>query len=398
MSVINQMLKDLEERNQPASEVPAGTPIIVNQPPKSTSSIVIVLVSVVLSMLIAGAVWLYLENQKLQLNQKDVKQSASQGDVTATAVNNNSSASQAANGQVPIKKESSKQETSKQAQVQASAAKVNSPERVTSQKTMLNEPESNLAESIGEVVGDVESTFVETNIITTPKQPIVNNVTDKPVTEIPTPSASIESSKTESKPSLSIARKQLSPEQLAAQKMSQVDKAMMEGEGQKAEQLLQDVVLLTPMNTEARKQLAALWFAQGQLQGALNVLNQGVAAMPDFADFRLMKAKILLQQNNTQGAYQSLIALPMHPQIEYQLLLAQASQQVGELSASINAYRQLVLLQPSKGKWYLGLAIALDRNSQFGEAVKAYREAIALGDISPQSRQFAQQRMAELGD
>ncbi|MAG77531.1 MAG: MSHA biogenesis protein MshN, partial [Colwelliaceae bacterium] len=221
---------------------------------------------------------------------------------------------------------------------------------------------------------------------------------DELVAEAQKPSTSENTAKIDSKPSLSIARKQLSPEQLAAQKMSQVDKAMMEGEGQKAEQLLQDVVLLTPMNTEARKQLAALWFAQGQLQGALNVLNQGVAVMPDFADFRLMKAKILLQQNNAQGAYQSLMALPRHPQIEYQSLLAQAAQQVGELSASINAYRQLVLLQPSKGKWHLGLAIALDRSSQFGEAIKAYREAIALGDISPQSRQFAQQRMTELGD
>lgn len=397
MSVINQMLKDLEERNQPANEVPAGNPIIVNQPAKSTSSIVIVLVSVALSVLIAGAVWLYLENQKLQLNQKDVSQPVSQGNpairesATTQAVSE-SSLSSPPTGQVLVNQAQDEQDTSKQAlknslkknvnanvetNLQANVDTVNSPDRVTSQKVTSTESEANLAE---------------------PFQTTVSDVSDELVAEAQKPSTSENTAKIDSKPSLSIARKQLSPEQLAAQKMSQVDKAMMEGEGQKAEQLLQDVVLLTPENTEARKQLAALWFAQGQLQGALNVLNQGVAVMPDFADFRLMKAKILLQQNNAQGAYQSLMALPRHPQIEYQSLLAQAAQQVGELSASTNAYRQLVLLQPSKGKWHLGLAIALDRNSQFGEAIKAYREAIALGDISPQSRQFAQQRMTELGD
>lgn len=397
MSVINQMLKDLEERNQPANEVPAGNPIIVNQPAKSTSSIVIVLVSVALSMLIAGAVWLYLENQKLQLSQKDVSQPVSQGnpairESATTQTVSESSVSSLPTDQALVNQAQNEQDTSEQAfenslkknvnanvetNLQANVDTVNSPDRVTSQKVTSTESEANLVESV---------------------RTTISVVSDEPVAETQKPSTSENTAKIESKPSLSIARKQLSPEQLAAQKMSQVDKAMMEGEGQKAEQLLQDVVLLTPMNTEARKQLAALWFAQGQLQGALNVLNQGVAVMPDFADFRLMKAKILLQQNNAQGAYQSLMALPRHPQIEYQSLLAQAAQQVGELSASINAYRQLVLLQPSKGKWHLGLAIALDRNSQFGEAVKAYREAIALGDISPQSRQFAQQRMTELGD
>ena len=397
MSVINQMLKDLEERNQPANEVPAGNPIIVNQPAKSTSSIVIVLVSVALSVLIAGAVWLYLENQKLQLSQKDVSQPVSQGnpairESATTQTVSESPVSSLPTDQALVNQAQNEQDTSEQAfenslkknvnanvetNLQANVDTVNSPDRVTSQKVTSTESEANLAE---------------------PVQTTVSDVSDEPVAETQKPSTSENTAKINSKPSLSIARKQLSPEQLAAQKMSQVDKAMMEGEGQKAEQLLQDVVLLTPMNTEARKQLAALWFAQGQLQGALNVLNQGVAVMPDFADFRLMKAKILLQQNNAQGAYQSLMALPRHPQIEYQSLLAQAAQQVGELSASINAYRQLVLLQPSKGKWHLGLAIALDRNSQFGEAVKAYREAIALGDISPQSRQFAQQRMTELGD
>ncbi|MCH2057998.1 MAG: tetratricopeptide repeat protein [Thalassotalea sp.] len=397
MSVINQMLKDLEERNQPANEVSAGNPIIVNQPAKSTSSIVIVLVSVALSVLIAGAVWLYLENQKLQLNQKDVSQPVSQGNpairesATTQAVSE-LPVSSPVNRQALVNQAQDEQDTSEQAfenslkknvnanveaNLTANVDTVNSHDRVTSQKATSTESEANIAE---------------------PVQTSVSSVSDEPVAEIQKPSASEDTAKIESKPSLSIARKQLSPEQLAAQKMSQVDKAMMEGEGQKAEQLLQDVVLLTPMNTEARKQLAALWFAQGQLQGALNVLNQGVAVMPDFADFRLMKAKILLQQSNAQGAYQSLMALPRHPQIEYQSLLAQAAQQVGELSVSINAYRQLVLLQPSKGKWHLGLAIALDRNSQFGEAVEAYRAAIALGDISPQSRQFAQQRMTELGD
>lgn len=397
MSVINQMLKDLEERNQPANEAPAGNPIIVNQPAKSTSSIVIVLVSVALSVLIAGAVWLYLENQKLQLNQKDVSQPVSQGnpairESAITQAVSESSVGSPPTGQVLVNQAQKEQDTSEQAlenslkknvnaneeaNLKANVDTVNSPDRVTSQKVTSTESEANLVESL---------------------RTTASVVSDEPVAETQKPSTSENTAKIGSKPSLSIARKQLSPEQLAAQKMSQVDKAMMEGEGQKAEQLLQDVVLLTPMNTEARKQLAALWFAQGQLQGALNVLNQGVAAMPDFADFRLMKAKILLQQNNAQGAYQSLMALPRHPQIEYQSLLAQAAQQVGEHSASINAYRQLVQLQPSKGKWHLGLAIALDRNSQFGEAVKAYREAIALGDISPQSRQFAQQRMTELGD
>ena len=198
--------------------------------------------------------------------------------------------------------------------------------------------------------------------------------------------------------SLTISRKNISPEALAKQKMNKAERAIAENELILAEQLFEEILLITPKNDIARKQLAALWFGRKSYQPALNLLQQGIITSPNNEEFRLMKARIHLTVGQVEKAYDVLSPLDNNDDIEYQSLLANAAQQIGNFKAAAKAYLTLVNLAPQQGRYWLGLAIAYDSNSEFLRASKAYQSAITQGGLSNGALNFTKQRLAELGE
>jgi len=180
--------------------------------------------------------------------------------------------------------------------------------------------------------------------------------------------------------------------------MLQAEGAVNQNELSKAETLFEDVLVLTPSNKAARKQLAALWFGRKAYQSALNLLSQGIALTPQDSEFRLMQARIYLTQGYTDKAYQVLQALDQSNDIEYLLTLANIAQKLTKYPQAIRAYKKLANKQPSEGRWWLGLAVAYDSNSEYLLAINAYRSAITQGELSKTSLQFAKKRLTELGE
>ncbi|WP_448553221.1 tetratricopeptide repeat protein [Thalassotalea montiporae] len=431
MSVINQMLQDLEKRNTPAGDESVTSSVVVSAPQKS--HVLPIVLSVFITAIIAAALWLYHENQSLkQQTSPQARAHVAQQDVITQADTNAKSSTNSQSTALPMadveqvpnlngtKKDAKKdsEQTDIQADVKAKQT-IPSAEPVTQSL----EPQQN---QLAEVQQHRSNTQVQEEVLkgaelNQPKaqsallsQSTQASIEQEPVKQEPKP-APLNTKPLTTKPSLTIARKQLTSAQLAVQKVNQAERAMAEKEGQKAEQLLQDALLLAPESKNARKQLAAIWFARGANQAAMNLLNQGISLSPNEPDFRLMKAKILLknyQQSQSQSAaqlsaqtspqlaqaFETLVALANVPQVEYQSMLATVAQQYQQLSAAVSAYQQLVLLQPNQAKWHLGLAIAFDQSSQFNDALNAYQQALAVGGLSLQTQQFAQQRMTELGE
>ena len=197
---------------------------------------------------------------------------------------------------------------------------------------------------------------------------------------------------------MAVTRREIRPEDLAAQKMSQAKEAIELNKLEKAERLFEDILLLKPRDKDARKQLAALWFGRQDYQAALNLLSQGIVIDGLDSEFRLMKARIYLSLGEPQQAYQNLKGLAQTKDIEYQLALANTAQQIENFSAAINAYKVLLVMQPDVGRWWLGLAVAFDRNSEFEHAIPAYRTALEKGDLSASAVEFSKQRLQELGE
>jgi MSHA biogenesis protein MshN len=75
-------------------------------------------------------------------------------------------------------------------------------------------------------------------------------------------------------------------------------------------------------------------------------------------------------------------------------LEAHAAQQTGDAERALRAYQRWSQLAPQDSRPWLGLGTMLDQRGQWPQAQQAYQQALQLGGLSPASQQFIQQRLA----
>jgi len=196
---------------------------------------------------------------------------------------------------------------------------------------------------------------------------------------------------------ISVSRRQLSADELAEQKLALAEKALAAKQVSKAEKLLEDVVIIRPSDSQSRKKLAALWFGRQAYQDAINILSQGIALNGKDSSLREMKARIFLKLGRFTAALNTLKPLASLKNEQYQVMLANTAQQAQQNQVAVDAYNMLIVMQPDQGRWPLGLAVLYDKNSQFNLASSAYKKALAKNDLSLSSENFIKQRIEVIG-
>lgn len=348
MSVINQMLKDLEHRAPEQGQAPM--PAVATQK-SSTLKIVSISVVVLLSL---NALGFYIWNL-----QEQVAKSYEQQQVL-----------------------SSKPQAQ---QPEVSSAKLQVAENIQEQAALPQQEKQNVKAIQTETVAE-QLTLPNTEPPKTPE--VIKSIISK------------KSSKKSSKKTgeMSISRRQLTSEELVNQKLMRAEKAVNLNKLSKAEQLFEEILIIKPTDKQARKKLAALWFGRKSYQQAVNLLSQGIAIDKNDGELRLLKARIYLSQGQHEAAFNTLKPLASFEQEEYQVMLANIAQQIEQYPSAISAYKLLIKMQPYSGRWYLGLAIVYDKNSQFSLAINKYALALTKTDLSISSAKFAKQRMQALGE
>ncbi len=364
------MLKDLDQRKveqQGSSNFTAPVAVAT-----SNNKILLISLTVIVLLNIIGLfVWqMYTENQALKKNQipktRISEQIVAQKIVTAidTAIAKQKQDDLTTPPNVVNDNNTQIQATQKQVITENKTAKLAN-ESINSSKNSLAKNLSNITEKIAPIIIQPKD-----NIIVPPSK-------------------------------LKISRKQLSPGELAQQKIKRAEQALANNNIAKAESLFEDVLLIMPEHKSARKQLAALWFGRKAYTPALNLLSQGLAISPTDTEFRMMQARIYLQQNRTVKAFNVLNNLSQVndvSDVEYQSIRASIAQQLNEFTAAAQAYKVLTDIEPSTGRWWLGLAVAHDSNSEFKQASFAYKEALTKMGLSDSAESFVRQRMTELGE
>ncbi len=380
------MLKDLDQRQhgQPQQADDVAQAIQTTKQPKTW---LIIAVTIISTLFIIFSVYLYQQNQQLNASLASKKSaekvllSKKLKKNTTSQVNEKNNT--AAVKQSPIVPSENIVQSENNAKITADVSSL--PQVEITKDTALNNASKN----------KVAKVTVKTRLAE--KSENIHSDMEKTITKAITKESGVAKANT-IKPSISVSRRKVSAEHLAKQKMQQAEDAVNNNELAKAETLLEDVLVLTPNNKAARKQLAALWFGRKSYQSALNLLSQGIALAPQESEFRLMQARIYLTQGQSQKAYQVLQEFEQSDDVEYLLTLANIAQQLAQYPQAIAAYRKLATLQPSEGRWWLGLAVAYDSDKQYLLASNAYRAAIAQGKLSNASLKFAKKRLAELGE
>ena len=202
----------------------------------------------------------------------------------------------------------------------------------------------------------------------------------------------------EAKTEVTVVRAPASPQQQAALLQQQALAAAQAGQLQQALQLWQQLQQFAPQNAVAYLEQARLWHQLGQPQQALTVLQQALQQGIVHADIQLL----LAQQAAAQAQWQRVDTLlpaqfALAQQPEYYGLKATALQQLGQPQAALDWFSQLIVLQPQQARWWLGAAIAFDALSQPEQAQLHYRQALQWGDsLTAASRNYIQQRLAAI--
>ncbi len=199
---------------------------------------------------------------------------------------------------------------------------------------------------------------------------------------------------------MAVTEVKLSPSQLAQKQLVLASDAEKQGQLVKAMDYYAKALKLDPSLHESRKQLAALHYGQGEQPQAAEVLAQGRLLYPQEFEFALLLARVQHAMADTDAALASLAQIPDSHPLARQKWLAQTdlAQKQGQYPLVEQAYRKLLQQEPQQGKWWMGLAYALDSQKQFTQASQAYRTALSYSGLSTQATAFIEQRLQQLGD
>ena len=174
--------------------------------------------------------------------------------------------------------------------------------------------------------------------------------------------------------------------------------ALRAGQEALAIQLLTALVQTEPANIAGRKKLAAVLYSQDQSVRATAVLEEGILQFPQDADLRLMLARLLSQQNENNRALTILT-----PELtlagkstEFLGFRAALAEQVGAHQIAHDDYLQLSMQQPNESRWWLGLAVSSERVLKPQVALDAYQRVVTQNQLSNEVQNFAQQRINQL--
>jgi len=372
MSVINQMLKDLEQRAPEQGQAPVQV-----AHPKKASTLKIVLLSafVLLSLNAIGFYIWSLQERVAESESKLQKTVDAENEIIEQVLANKPVKTKEIVNQENQQEVEAITETNVLNQVKKTQEPNNLEQNIAINKTVESEPPQQSNEELNLRISAAKN------------QPIPIDRITKPST-----TQNSESSK------MSISRRQLTSKELVEQKLAKAEQSININEIAKAERLFEDILIIDPDHKQARKKLAALWFGRKSYQQAVNLLSQGISRDKQDGELRLMQARIHLKQGQPESAYNTLKPLVSFEQEEYQVMLANVAQQIEQYPSAINAYKVLIKMQPYSGRWHLGLAIVYDKSSQFSLAVNEYAIALTKTDLSASSAKFAQQRMQALGE
>lgn len=378
MSVINKMLKDLEQREQkPGADFDSNNASAVYQPKERNNLALVLGLMFVVILLLAGAVsWLLFKNtEQVPVTAEQV---VVEKEVEAEAVIVATQKAEVTKPEPTVIKRSP-------VYVPADAAQsIVSAQVVPSKDEQKLEPQVNRNEgSNNETAIDA---FEQPNLNTDSNVALEEKESSRNVDE-PVDNVQFTIEKTPS---------HLTREQRIEKLMAKANSSFDKGYITDAITQLEEVLNSADDHVEARNLLAVAWYGRGELQQAVSILNNGLNRYPNVEMWRLTAAKIFFKENELPGAFSYLEADLANASSEYYSMKGTLARQLKRFDKAETAYASLTKLEPNKGSWWLGHAIALDSQNKSELAINSYKQAITHAGISPTSMKFAQQRIESL--
>jgi MSHA biogenesis protein MshN len=416
MSLINQVLKDLERRHAGTDEAAGMARAVRALPDAPRRSLWIVLGVIVTGALVGGSWWYLSQLERRAAQQAATAQAAVPPLAAAPAPAMPESASSAPMSAVslPVNPPNSPlapgQPGSGQAQASA-AVPVVLPEKIAG----LSQPQPPAptasaavpagvlapvkagppgADAPGALAGEPQSTAK-----------VIGKVRPKPVDgvgkrglpgvqagEYPEPDGS------ESAPSIDKQVRPPSERERGEAEFRQGMAALQAGNAADGEDRLRAALVIDPLNNKARQALLGVYVESNRREDAERLLEDSLRVDRKHPGFAMALARLQLERGANGEALVTLQrSLPYgETSAGYQAMLANALARVGRNKEAAERYEAAARLAPRDPLWLMGLGVTLRADNRPEEARTAFRRARELGGLNPQLASFVDQQLREL--
>lgn len=167
--------------------------------------------------------------------------------------------------------------------------------------------------------------------------------------------------------------------------------------GQTAEAigLLGNVLQLDPGNAQARHTLIGLLVESRNFTEAERRLQEGLKLDPAQIGLAVILARLQVERGAAPAALQTLQRSLPHAagHADYLAFLAALLQREGRHKEAIDYYLQALRGEPGSGVWLMGLGISLKADNRGDEARDALGRALASNTLSPDLRAYVEQQL-----
>jgi MSHA biogenesis protein MshN len=190
---------------------------------------------------------------------------------------------------------------------------------------------------------------------------------------------------------------------LSAEQQAELDyqdglRLLQSGRPTAAEPRLHAALDSYPAHRAARTALAGLLINAGRLPEATSLLAAGLALAPTYAPFAKLYARLRIDQGELAEARTVLerAAPAVQDDPEYYALLAALYQRLGLYEQAAQTYRGVLQVQPRNGVWWLGLGLALEGGGDRANALQAYQRAQQSGTLDGDVQHYVESKITAL--
>ncbi|MBS0308345.1 MAG: tetratricopeptide repeat protein [Proteobacteria bacterium] len=192
--------------------------------------------------------------------------------------------------------------------------------------------------------------------------------------------------------------KEASPQQNADNAYRHAVSLIQQGKSQEALPLLEQALQLDAHHASARQTLAALLIESKRKDEAIKRLREGVQLDPAQSGLAMLLARLQVDRGETGAAIETLqkTAPYASERADYAAFLAALLQREARHKEAIEQYRSALARQPQNGIWWMGLGISLQADGRSKEAAESYERARASGSLSSELRPFVEEKLRAL--
>lgn len=192
--------------------------------------------------------------------------------------------------------------------------------------------------------------------------------------------------------------RELTPQQRSENDYRKATGLMQQGRTTEAISLLEQALQSDAQNAGARQTLIALLIGNKRQDEAARRAQEGLNLDTKQAGFAMILARLQVEKGEQQTAINTLQRTLPYAQdrAEYQAFLAALLQREGRHKDAVDQYLAAVRKMPQNGLWWMGLGISLQAEQRAAEAREAFIRARESATLTADLQAFVEQKLKQL--